>query len=256
MPQDNEQVQPAQSDRDDPPGEETQSATDLGSAYAALLSGPIWQVDDVKELCEEASPLTPENEVADEVQGDQGNTTPASENSTSETIPLRRIVEALLFLGGEPCTSEKACQVVRGLTPAEFMQTIDNLNRDYRVQNRPYLIRPSKNGYELAIRPRYLALVEKLQGTTREARLSPNAIDVLALVAYRQPIAKRDIDGLRGAESGGILRQLVRRGLLSVIYEERDKKSETVYRTTQRFLDLFQLRGPEDLPQTHDLQRL
>jgi segregation and condensation protein B len=249
-------VQPVQSDRDGPPGEETQSATDLSSAYAALLSGPVWQVDDVKELCEEAPSFTPENKVAEEVQGDENTATPALEKSTPETIPLRCIIEALLFLGGEPFTSEKACQVVRGLTTAEFIQTIDNLNRDYRVQNRPYLIRPFKNGYELALRPRYLAIVEKLQGTTREARLSPNAIDVLALVAYRQPIAKRDIDGLRGAESGGILRQLVRRGLLSVIHEERDKKGETVYRTTQRFLDLFQLRGPEDLPQTHDLQRL
>jgi len=118
------------------------------------------------------------------------------------------------------------------------------------------LIRPWKNGFELAMRPPYLPVVQKLQGTTREARMSPNAIDVLALVAYRQPITKRDVDSLRGAESGSVLRLLVRRGLLSVGHEDRTPKSETVYRTTQRFLDLFQLRGPEDLPQTLDLKRL
>jgi segregation and condensation protein B len=256
LPLDNQNVQSGQSDGNDTPGEEPRIADDLGSAYAALLSHPVWQVDGIRDLAEEPPPVMPSNNVEQEVQGNEENNDHACEISSPETIPLRRIVEALLFLGGEPISPEKACAAVRGLTPAELVQTIDGLNRDYRLQGRPYLIRPWKNGYELAIRPRYLPLVEKLQGTTREARLSPNAIDVLALVAYRQPIVKRDVDSLRGAESGALLRQLVRRGLLSVIHEESTGKGETVYRTTQRFLDLFQLRGPEDLPQTHDLQRL
>jgi segregation and condensation protein B len=237
--------------KEEVPGADSHSGGDAGAPYAALLPGQVWQVDGMEEIAKD--PLLLATSGAESEEGENVHHAVAS---LDEPILLRRIVEALLFLGGEPLTPERAGASVRGLTPAEFMRTIDDLNRDYRVQGRPYHIRPWKNGYELALRPRYLPLAEKLVGATREARLSPTAIDVLALVAYRQPIAKQEVDSLRGAGSGGLLRQLVRRGLLSVAHEQCVGKSETVYRTTQRFLDFFQLRGPEDLPQTHDLQKL
>ena len=80
-------------------------------------------------------------------------------------------------------------------------------------QGRPYLIQAQGQGHSLTLRPRYQPVVDKLYGTARAARLSAAAIDALALVAYRQPATKQEIDSLRGAESGSLLRQLVRRGL-------------------------------------------
>jgi segregation and condensation protein B len=226
---------------------------EAGSKYASLLPGEAWEIDGESALGTginqaPATDSTPEGaaEIADN----------AAVPASVEPIPLRRIVEAMLFLGGEPLQAEKACSVVRGLTADELTRTIDELNAAYRSQGRPYRIRPWRNGYELALRPRFLHVMEKLQGVTREARLAPSAIEVLSLVAYRQPITKQDVDSLRGAESGAILRQLVRRGLLAVVHEESETASPTKYRTTQRFLELFQLRGPEDLPLMGDLQRL
>jgi segregation and condensation protein B len=78
---------------------------------------------------------------------------------------------------------------------------------------------------------------------------------VLALVAYRQPITKQEIEALRGGESTSALRQLVRLGLIAVQRGEADQR-EVVYRTTTRFLSLFQLRSLDDLPRTQDLQKL
>jgi segregation and condensation protein B len=170
--------------------------------------------------------------------------------------PVHRIVEALLFVGGPPLTAGRAAEAIRGLTEEQFLQAISDLNRNYRQQGRPYAIHFRDPGYVLELRPRYRGLLEKLYGTTREARLSPAAIDVLALVAYRQPASRQEIESIRGVESSGVLRQLVRRGLIAVVQRGEATQREVSYGTTPRFLELFGLRSLDDLPQTQDLQKL
>jgi len=95
--------------------------------------------------------------------------------------------------------------------------------------------------------------MEKVFGGVREARLSTQAIDVLALVAYRQPATKVEIDSLRGAESASLLRQLVRRGLIQVMYRAEAERKEVSYGTTARFLEMFGLQSLDDLPKTQEL---
>jgi segregation and condensation protein B len=166
------------------------------------------------------------------------------------------VVEALLFVGGAPLTAIRACEIVRGLTPEQFAEVVATLNKEYRRQGRPYAVHLQGQGYVLTLRPRFRCVLEKLYGTTREARLSPAAIDVLALVAYRQPATKQEIDSLRGAESGSLLRQLVRRGLIAVVQRGDAAQREVAYGTTARFLKLFGLGSIEDMPRTQDLQQL
>ena len=108
----------------------------------------------------------------------------------------------------------------------------------------------------LTLRPRYRHVIEKLYGGVREARLSTAAIDVLALVAYRQPVSKPDVDAFRGADSGALLRQLVRRGLVQIVPFPGGKPKEVAYATTPRFLEMFGLQSLDDLPKTHDLQQI
>lgn len=177
--------------------------------------------------------------------------------STEETSPppLVRIIEAMLFIGGAPLTAAQACEVVRGLTPEQFTQTIAALNRDYREQGRPYRIQPREQGYELALRPAFALVRERLQGATREARLSPQAQDTLALVAYRQPVTRQEVDSQRGGDSLSLLRQLVRLGLIAVQRGDPSQQ-EVCYGTTARFLRLFGLRSLDDLPRTQDLQKM
>ena len=218
-----------------PDGSTTESAQDLGRAFGALLEEQSWEMD---------------------VEADINGETTAMKSEPATPPPLERVVEALLFVGGAPLTSERACEAIRGLTAAQFTQAIDDLNRDYRKQGRPYAIQTQGQGYVINLRPRFKPVMEKLYGTTREARLSPAAIDVLSLVAYRQPATKAEIDSLRGMESGNLLRQLVRRGLIAVANRADANHKEVAYGTTARFLELFDLRSLEDLPQTQDLQKL
>lgn len=182
--------------------------------------------------------------------------TPATPAPPAVPPSPKRIIEAFLFIGGAPLTVEHACKAVRGLNEAQFHEAIAELNHDYRQQGRPYAIQPRDQGFVLSLRQRYRPILEKLYGGTREARLSTAAVDVLALVAYRQPATKQEIDGIRGAESGSLLRQLVRRGLLAVSHRGEAGNREVTYGTTPRFLRLFGLRNLDDLPQTQDLQRL
>jgi segregation and condensation protein B len=182
--------------------------------------------------------------------------TAADQPEPAAPPPLLRVIEALLFVGGPPLTAARACETVRGLTPAQLAEAIDTLNQDYRRQGRPYHIETRDQGHAMVLRPRFRAVQERLYGGTREARLSPPAIDVLSLVAYRQPATKQEIDALRGADSGGLLRQLVRRGLVAVVQRGDQAQREVAYGTTQRFLNLFGLRSLDDLPQTQDLQKL
>jgi segregation and condensation protein B len=187
----------------------------------------------------------------DDVQGlDQLKT------ASSAPPPLMRIVEALLFVGGEPLTAERACNAIRGLTPDEFAKAIAQLNHAYRQDNRPCIIEAKGNGFALILKPRFEAIKEKLFGEARQARLTAVALDVLALVAYRQPATKEEIDSLRGVDSGSVLRQLVKRSLIAVVQRGDAIQREVAYGTTPRFLELFNLKSLEELPRTQDLQQL
>jgi segregation and condensation protein B len=166
---------------------------------------------------------------------------------------VAQLLEALLFLGGAPLTAERAAQAIRGLTPSQFTQAIQALSRDYRRQGRPYGIHLHEDGHVVKLRSEFKSIEERLYGLNRQARLSPAAIDVLALVAYRQPIPKQEIDGIRGLDSGAILRQLLRRGLVRITDQQQDACRKALYATTERFLELFQLTSLDELPRTQDL---
>ncbi len=168
--------------------------------------------------------------------------------------PLERLVEAMLFVGGAPLTAARAAEALRGLTGEQFAEIVDGLNRRYRHQNRPYRVRRYDEGFELALQPQYRAVQERLAGSPREARLSQAALDVLALVAYRQPTTRQELESQRGADCGATLKQLVRLGLVAV--QGAGSVGGSCYGTTARFLSLFGLRSLDDLPRTQDLQKL
>jgi len=181
---------------------------------------------------------------------------PTPPRPTSEAPPpLHRLVEAMLFVGGAPLAVARAAEVIRGLNADQLGEAVNFLNASYRRQGRPYLIEQRCDAYLLTLRPAYRFVHEKLQGGIREARLSVAAIEVLSIIAYRQPATKQQIDTLRGHESGHLIRQLIRRGLIAIL--ERPTPGDPVrFATTKRFLEFFGLGSLDDLPQTEDLQRI
>jgi segregation and condensation protein B len=169
--------------------------------------------------------------------------------------PLERIVEALLFAGGQPLTAELAGHTIRGLGPDQFRTVIDELNRQYRREGRPFAVREQPGGWALELKSTFAALRERLTGGPRAARLSVAQLDVLAVVAYKQPVTRSEVDAIRGAESAGLLRQLIRLGLVAV-QDNVPGFEEPAFNTTARFLELFGLRSLDELPRTSDLQKI
>lgn len=169
---------------------------------------------------------------------------------------IDQIIEAMLFVGGPPLTAEQATTAVRGLTAEQFHDAVRTINQTYQRQNRPYSIQPQGGGYQLAVKPQFRSIRDRLMGGPREARLSQPALDILSLVAYRQPVSKAEIDAIRGADSGGTLRQLVRLGLAVMSRKTIDGERHVTYGTTPRFLKLFQLSSLDDLPRLGDAQRI
>jgi chromosome segregation and condensation protein ScpB len=153
----------------------------------------------------------------------------------------------MVFVGGEPLTFKRAAGVIRGLTHQQFTGVLDDLAARYQRQRRPYALLLRQGSATLTLRPAFLGFRDRLLGGPRETRLTQPMIDVLSLVAYRQPVSGDEVNKIRGAESSGILRQLVRVGLIA-----RSRDGENLYTTTKRFLEVFQLTGLDDLPRPVD----
>lgn len=217
---------------------------ELGRAAAARLGSADWQL-------EAEPPATPPDDPAPAPPPTAAPTARAPAPADAPPPP-DRILEALLFVGGPPLAPEAVAGVIRGFTPDRVRDAIERLNKTYRAQNRPYTVQPQGGGYVLAVRPAFRDVKEKLYGGPREARLGQPALDVLSLVAYRQPVTKADVDALRGADSAGPLRQLVRLGLVAVTTRGEAGGRAVGYGTTPRFLDLFGLASLDDLPRLAD----
>jgi segregation and condensation protein B len=180
----------------------------------------------------------------------------AAEPAEVDSCPVspRSIFEAMLFVGNrdnQPLSPRRAAELMRDVDADEIPGLVDELNRRYDAAAAPYQIVGEGDGYRLALRREFHPLGNRFHGRLREARLSQAAVDVLALVAYQQPITSDKLARLRGRPSSHILTHLVRRGLLRI--ERPEPKRRTAhYRTTDRFLRLFNLHTLDDLPRSED----
>ncbi len=195
-----------------------------------------------------------ESDLIDEI--DFSANSPESVINAEESPPVievrptpRQIIEACLFVGGNPLTSSRISVVLRGEFDADFVdREINELNRLYAVEERPYEIRLGEGGYRLALRDEFERIRHKVYGLgPKEVRLSQEALEVLAVVAYHQPIKQARVEELGKPGCGPILRQLVRRELIAISRDPEHPK-DVNYKTTPRFLSLFGIGSLDELP--------
>jgi len=180
-----------------------------------------------------------------------------SEEHDSCPVNPRTILEAMLFVGdpeNRPLESARAASLMRDGEPGDIPGLVDELNESYRQRGCPYRIASDGAGFRLTLEETYDRLRDKFYGRIRLARLSQAAIDVLAIVAYRQPLAADEVSRLRDKPSYQVLSQLVRRRLLR-IERPAEKPRKPLYYTTDRFLELFELSSLADLPESEALDR-
>ena len=165
------------------------------------------------------------------------------------------IIEAMLFVGtpkGIPFSISQIAAELRDVSESEVTSHIADLNAKYKQEKAAFEIVVEEQSVQMALVEELAELQNDFFGRNKQFQLSQTAIDVLAVVAYNQPVTRAQIEIARGKSSGSILAQLVRRNLLSLDMDE-PKSAKRNYTTTDRFLELFHLSQIEDLPQSHDV---
>ncbi|HEX4146279.1 MAG TPA: SMC-Scp complex subunit ScpB [Pirellulales bacterium] len=163
-------------------------------------------------------------------------------------------LEAIMFLAREPLSTRRLAQLAGLADGTEARTLIRRLNRLYDGGGSPLRAEELAGGFQLLSRAGFGAWLRRLNPAPVESRLSGPALETLAIVAYRQPVLKAEIDSLRGVDCGEIVRQLMDRDLVRMIGRARDLGRPYLYGTTKRFLRVFGLRGLDDLPRAAELR--
>ena len=236
----------------------------LSEAYAEVLRQQAGESEEsssgrgqlvAEKVAREASgeESEPEDALVDEEQLEK-----EKDDNAACPITPESIVESILFIGvprGEKLTSKKIASVLRDVSPKEVRAIAKKLNEQYESENAAYRISFDSKSLRMVLAEDLNELQNEFFGRNREATLSQAAIDILAVIAYRQPIGREEIEKARNKPVGGILKQLVSRDLLSIDVDTENPRRK-LYRTTDRFLDLFRLTELADLPQAHDVSEL
>lgn len=164
-----------------------------------------------------------------------------------------RIVEAVLFASETPLTAEEIARAAEGLDAQGVESAIEELRREYEREERAFQIYQLADGYQILTRPDYAPHLERFDSILGHARLSQAALETLAVIAYRQPVGRIEIEEIRGVNCAGVLRTLQERGLVEVVGRAEGLGRPLLYGTTKQFLAHFGLRGLEDLPRPEDL---
>jgi segregation and condensation protein B len=163
-------------------------------------------------------------------------------------------VEAVLFLADEPLTARKIATVSGLADAAEARRYLHRLSEMYDADATAFQIEEIAGGFQLMTRPVYRPWLARAQRTGHEVRLSGAALETLAVVAYRQPIMRADVEAIRGVGCGEILTHLMEKGLVKIVGRHESLGRPVLYGTTKKFLQVFGLSSLKDLPESEDLR--
>jgi segregation and condensation protein B len=235
------------SDLDDVTGDELELAYLRALDALDAMDSSVQAVEAVAEQMAAEMPAGAPTKVGEPASVGAVTTTKAK--ADGPPVTPRQVIEACLFVGGSGLTARKLASILKGDYTAEFVEeTIDDLNHQYSVERRPYEIGLGEGGYALSLKDDYERLRFKAFGLgPKEVRLTQDALEILAVVAYQQPITETDLSEVGKPNASGVLRQLLRRDLIAV---HRDPAAPKVVRyvTTERFLSLFGIGELDELP--------
>ncbi len=167
---------------------------------------------------------------------------------------LRRL-EAVLFLANEPLTSRRLAQLASLADGTQARTLIGQLNQTYDAGARAFRVEEVAGGYQLRTRPEFSRWIRRMVGAPPEIRISGPSLETLAVVAYRQPVLRTEIEAIRGVQCGEILRQLMERGMVRIVGRSQELGRPFLYGTTRNFLQIFGLRSLDELPRASMLRK-
>jgi segregation and condensation protein B len=168
-------------------------------------------------------------------------------------MQLSRMIEALLFASEAPLSASDLARVAEALDEEQVEAAIAALREEYDAEDRAFGIYEIAGGYQLLTKPEYAHVLERFDTVPVTTRLSTAALETLAIVAYRQPVGRAEIEEIRGVGAGGVLKTLSERNLIEVVGRGEGLGRPLLYGTTRFFLEHFGLRSLEELPRSDEL---
>lgn len=169
---------------------------------------------------------------------------------------LKGIVEAILFASGEPLSVDRLLGVVEGVSRPELLSALRALQADYAAEGRGLQVVEVAGGFQVATRPDCAPWIKRLERAKAGARLSRSAMETLAMIAYKQPLVRAEIEQIRGVDTAGVLKTLLERRLIRIVGRKDIPGRPIMYGTTKQFLQAFGLKDLGGLPALRDIKDL
>jgi segregation and condensation protein B len=242
--QDLKETAEVQEVQDVPEAEEAQEEQDVPEAEDAQEEQDVPEAEDVQEAQDvhDDEPQMPDEQQPDISQPDQEITT-----------TVESVVEAVLFASDESLTDARLASIVE-TSAKQVRQHIKNLNDKYQANNNAFRIEQIAGGYQMLTLSPYNLWLKKLLRVRGDNKLSPAAMETLAIVAYKQPVMRADIEAIRGVAVGEVIRSLSYKGLVKIVGRAEVLGRPMLYGTTKKFLEVFGLNALKDLPKAQELK--
>lgn len=169
---------------------------------------------------------------------------------------LESSIEAIILASPEPISAKKIAGVLEDATPSRIAEAVTKLNERYAKTESSFRIREIAGGYQYYILPEYVGFVEELYARRRKLRLTRAALETVAIIAYRQPVTKGEIEHVRGVASDGVLHNLLEKNMITIVGRAETVGKPLQYGTTDEFLKFFGLNKLEDLPKMSEIEEL
>ena len=168
---------------------------------------------------------------------------------------LKAIIESLVFVAESPLTFDQLKRLLPEVDALAIREALNQLLTDYQESQRGFVLREVAGGYQFRTRSEYHEYIKRLVHPS-PPRLSRAALETLAIIAYKQPIIRSDIEHIRGVDSGGVIRMLMEKGMIRVLGRREIPGRPLIYATTKKFLETFDLRDLKDLPSPKEIEEL
>jgi segregation and condensation protein B len=169
---------------------------------------------------------------------------------------LHRLIEAILFANDLPVNLDRFKEILEGAGKKEIRQAISDLQKFYDESGSAIRVAELAGGYQLLTREEYAVILQKLYRGRSASRLTQRALETLAIIAYKQPITKQEMEAIRGVNVDGVVKTLLERNLIKIEGRQKAPGNPLLYATTRYFLQYFGLDSLESLPKLKEIDEL
>ena len=206
-----------------------------------------------EELAKEISDQLPP-EVRENIRS--GSKVEPQPHKVHDDQEAKRVIEAILFTSGKPVTIGDLKRALSGYGDAKIEKLVRELQVEYERDQRSFQINEIAGGFECATNPKYAPWILKLELQRKSRQATQSALETLAILAYKQPITRAEIEDLRGVDVSGVLATLLERNLIKIVGKKEVPGRPFLYGTTDKFLEHFGLKSIADLPDISEIKSL